>query len=117
MREEREKILKMLQEGKITVSEAESLLDALENDDEVQVEKKQPRFLRIKITDLVEGKVKTNINLPVGFAQTLMRFVPKKFLADTNLEEVFSVLKEGVQGRIIDVVDEEDHERVEIYID
>jgi hypothetical protein len=38
-------------------------------------------------------------------------------MEEVNLEEVMKAVKEGAQGKIIEVEDEEDNERVQIYIE
>src|SRR4051812_45279136 len=51
LNEEREKILNMVASGKVSVSEAISLLDAMEGESSSSTEKQKPRYLRV----MVEG--------------------------------------------------------------
>jgi len=43
------------------------------------------------------------------------RFAPE--VEGINFDEVMAAIKSGSQGKIVDVVDEEDGERVEIYVE
>lgn len=112
MDEERMKILKMLEEGKITAEEAARLLEALEASR--RRETPPERWFRIRVTDLRTGKQRVNVNIPLhlvnlGFSIG-SRFSPR-------WEEIWEKIRAGMQGKIVDVEDEEEGERVEIYID
>jgi hypothetical protein len=74
MSEERKKILEMLSEGKISVSEAEALFDALSQavgDDntagqqERKTEGKRAKFLNVCVNPKHGGKGKVNIRVPL----------------------------------------------------
>jgi hypothetical protein len=128
--EERMKILKMIQEGKITAEEGAKLLSALK-DSSSKPGKFPPRpgpsagiaskgWLRVRVTDTVTGRTKVNVNLPLGLMDAGIRigaqFAPE--LQGVNLEQIISeVRSSGTTGKIIDVVDEEDGEHVEIFVE
>lgn len=121
--EERLKILKMLEEGKITAEEASTLLRALGG-------KRRPasgaagpggssRYLRIHVSDVASGKSKVNVTLPMGLVSAGMRiagrFAPE--FEGFDMQEIEELLASGVNGKIVEVTDEEDGEMVEIYIE
>ncbi|HEY66858.1 MAG TPA: DUF2089 domain-containing protein [Thermoflexia bacterium] len=119
--EERLKILQMLEEGKITAEEAASLLRAMGRGQHATFEGprlgEESRRLRIQVTDLGTGRRKVNINLPwklvsVG-AKIGARFAPEEI----DLEEVMEAIRAGTVGKIMDIEDMEDNERVEIFIE
>ncbi|MBC7237356.1 MAG: hypothetical protein H5T69_16060 [Chloroflexi bacterium] len=121
-REERMQILKMVENGTISSAEAARLLEALEErSDKEQAEEKHspPRWFRVRVTNLRTGKPKVNVNIPMGLVNVGMRmgakFAPD--MAGINIDEIIRAVKEGTQGKIIDVEDEEDGERVEIYVE
>lgn len=121
MDEERMRILKMLEEGKITAEEAARLLEALEASqarEETQGTGK-PRWFRIRVTDMKTGKSKVNLNIPLGMVQVGMRlggrFAPS--LEGFDIQEVVEAIRTGTGGKIVDVDDEEKGERVEIVIE
>jgi hypothetical protein len=118
--EERMQILKMVQDGQVTAEEAARLLEALKEKDQesdLSSRREGPRRLRIRVSDLETGRHKVNINLPWNLINVGMhmgaRFAPEEI----NLEEVMQVIQAGTEGKIVDVEDEEDKERVEIFVE
>jgi hypothetical protein len=122
--EERMQILKMIEDGKITAEEGARLLQALAGKSDKRraaggFSGDEPRWLRVRVTDLDSGKNKVNMNIPMGLVNVGLkmglRFAPNK--EDLNYEEIIEAIRGGAQGKIVDVVDEEDGERVEIFIE
>ncbi|HAI22132.1 MAG TPA: hypothetical protein DCM14_09615 [Clostridiales bacterium UBA8153] len=115
--EERVQILRMVQEGKISAEEAARLLQAVEQvpKGERAPGKGAARWLRIQVTDTRTGYRKVNINLPAGLVTWALRFIP-----DVGSEEkasLLDVIRQGGYGKIIEVTDDDDHEKVEISIE
>ena len=122
LKEERMQILKMIEDGTITADEGAKLLAALEEGatkDEQSAPGGQARWMRIRVTDLSTGRAKVNVNLPMGLVglgvKMGARFAPE--MEDIDLDEVIQAIKDGAQGKIVEVEDEEDNERVQIYIE
>jgi DNA-binding transcriptional ArsR family regulator len=123
--EERLQILKMLEEKKITAQEASELLDAIEaGNEEIKVDKKtNAKWMRIKVL-AEDGKVKANVNLPISLVNVGMK-IGKKFepklgdadLSGINIEEILELVKQGAEGKIIDVYDEKSNTKVEISVE
>ncbi len=121
--EERMEILKMIQSGQISAEEGATLLAALVEQEaprlrpEPVARRQQPRRLRIRVSDLETGRHKVNINLPWNLINVGMhmgaRFAPEEI----DLEEVMQALQAGTEGKIVDVEDAEDKERVEIFVE
>ena len=118
--EERLRILKMVEEGKITAEEAARLLEALERSD--AGERKGPpagRRLRIRITDLRTGKTRVNVSLPLSLVNLGLslgaRFSPR--LEGVDWEELWQTIRAGAGGKLADVENEEEGERVEVFVD
>ena len=79
-----------------------------------------PKWFRVRVTDLSSGRSKVTVNIPLTLMDWGMRigaqFAPE--IRQYNLEGMMRALREeGSQGKIIDVVDDEDGEHVEIYIE
>jgi len=79
MNEERARILKMVAEGKISVKEAEELLDALKKEKTGNTEQahaagngpvKNPKYMFVKVT----GKDNVNVRVPFGLLRAGMKF-------------------------------------------
>jgi hypothetical protein len=120
--EERLRILKMVADKQITAEEGARLLEALrstDGEDPLRGGQVKPRWLRVRVTDKASGKSKVNVNLPVGLLDVGLkmgaRFAPD--MAGMDLQAIQAAIKGGMQGRIIDVDDEADNERVEIFIE
>jgi len=121
--EERLKILQMLEEGKITAEEATVLLRALEGGQRASSAGPTPggrkQFLRVQVTDLSSGTPKVNVTVPMGLVGAGLRMA-QRFAPEFNgfdMEELEELLASGADGKLVEVVDEEDNERVEIYVE
>lgn len=122
IKEERMQILKMIEDGTITADEGAKLLAALEEGatKSEQIKSGGPaRWMRVRVTDLNTGRAKVNVNLPMGLVNVGLkvgaRYAPE--MADIDLDEIVRAIKDGAQGQIVEVEDEEDNERVQIYIE
>ncbi len=122
--EERMKILKMISDGKITAEEGSSLISALSQRSE-KAGKSANRslsnqMLRVRVTDMNTGKAKVNVNVPMKLVDAGLniaaQFTPEMENAQM-MEAVKEALAENMRGKIVDVVDEEDREHVEIFIE
>jgi hypothetical protein len=123
--EERMKILKMIEEGKISADEGSKLLSALSDSRRGMPPLRQPgsagpaRWLRIRVTDTRTGRSKASVQIPLALVDAGMKigahFAPE--VEGVDMTNVMEALRMGVTGKIIDVVDEEDGEHVEIYVE
>jgi hypothetical protein len=126
--EERMKILKMIEEGKISAEEGAKLLAALAEgsrgprDPAVPGTPARPgaaRFLRIRVTDIGSGRSKASVQIPLALVDAGMKigahFAPE--VEGVDMSNVMDAMRSGVTGKIIDVVDDEDGEHVEIFIE
>jgi hypothetical protein len=122
--EERLRVLAMIEEGKITAEQGAQLLEAMKGEGGPQKPKETPagpaqppRWLRIRVTSLETGQQKVNVNMPWGLvgvgAKMGARFAP----GEIDQEALLAAIEAGAEGKIIDVIDEEDGERVEIYVE
>ena len=123
MTDERLKILQMLEEDKITAEEAATLLRALDGSRRAAPGTPdsggQGRYLRIHVADLASGAAKVNVTVPMGLVSAGLRmaerFAPE--LEGFDMHELEEALASGTIGKIVEVIDEEDNERVEIYVE
>jgi len=108
MSEERRRILKLLEEKKITAVEAEQLLEALG-------ESGRAKTLRILIFK-AGGKPTTRVEVPLGLARWAMKFVPEKELAKhgVNPNQIIDAIENDILGKVVDVT--EDDRRIEVHI-
>lgn len=125
--QERMQILKMIEEGKITPEEGAKLLEALRGASRPQAGANivmgggtpgQGKWLCIRVTDMRTGRRKVNVNVPMSLVGIGAK-IGAKFAAPVNvdLDEILNAIKSGQQGKIIEVQDDEDGERVEIFVE
>ena len=126
MSEEKRIILEMVKEGKISVEEAEQLMEKANPgetiDDTSGVKKPNSRkFLRVRVTE--EDKVKANVNIPIGLAKVGLKIIPKEKLTvngePIDVDEILKMIKEGTEGEVvnIDAVDKGKNYKINIFID
>jgi hypothetical protein len=126
--EERLKILRMIQEGKITAEEGIQLMQALETGKapapKIPAIPAQPiarsaRYLRVRVTDTNTGKVRVNIRLPISVVNAGIkmgaRFSPE--IEGIEISQLLEYIHSGETGQVLDVFDEEDGEHVEVFIE
>ncbi len=115
--EERMKILEMVQAGKISPEEGARLLQALQAGSKKASNGRDPRWLRIRVTDLKTGQAKVNVNIPMSLVSVGIkmgaRFAPSGH--DINYSEVMDAIKSGTTGKIVDIEDQSEGEHVEIW--
>jgi len=119
--DERLKILKMVEEGKISPEEAARLLSALGKAERRRAAASpgEGRWLRVRVTDVDSGKTAVNVNLPISLVNVGLRmgarFVPE--MEGVNMAELDDAIRRGLTGKIIDIVDEQERQRVEVYVE
>ncbi len=123
--EERMKILKLIEEGKISAEEGAKLLSALSDSRRgVPTPPRPPgsggaRMLRVRVTDIRTGRSKASVQIPLALVDAGLKigahFAPE--VQGVDMSNVMEALRMGVTGKIIDVTDEEDGEHVEIFVE
>lgn len=123
--EERMKILKLIEEKKISADQAASLLSILQEktesvEDAPNTYPDAPRWFKVRVTDTFSDKPKTSVSIPFSLLDLGLRigaqFSPEIYGVD--LSELRQILRSGdPEGKLIDVVDEEDGEHVEVFVE
>lgn len=121
--EERMQILEMVEEGKINTKDAMELLNALETNQEAITPKKDAKWLKIRVRTM-DDNPKVNVNIPLSLVDVGLKLA-KKFdpkleesgLDEIDLDEIIEAVKNGAEGQIVDVEDEENQTKVKIYVE
>lgn len=129
--EERLKVLKMVQDGKISVEDGIALLEVIGSASSSAPQQPTPprgtgaagaesgRWFRVVVTDTRTGRARVNVRMPVSIVAAGMkmgaRFAPQ--VKGLETEQMMDMLRSGMTGKIVDVYDEEDGEHVEVFIE
>ena len=124
--EERMRVLKLIEDGKISAEEGARLLAALGKSDKRARRQQgtadnraegEGRWLRLRVSDTRSGKTRVNMTIPLGLVNMGLavgaRFVPD--VAELDVEAIRNALRSGLHGKILEVRD--DDELVEIYVE
>jgi len=120
---ERRKILEMVAQGKISAEDAARLLEAMEEQKEAPTEGPRPRVVHVRVSDTESGRTRVDIRLPLELLRRALRgaraFGPDIDIAGLTFDvhEMEELLRAGVEGHLIDIVDDEDGERVEVFVE
>lgn len=125
MNEEKRIILEMLKKGKISVDEAEQLLEKTNPGESFNItsmnKPNSKKFLRVRVTE--EEKVIANVNIPIALAGVGLNLIPKEKLKvdgkQINMDQILKLIEEGTEGELvnIDAEDEGKNYKVNIFID
>lgn len=123
--EERMKILKMIEDGKLSAEDGAKLLAALSEGRRGSSAQAGGRaagtghWLRIRVTDIATGRSKASVQIPLGLIDAGMKigahFAPE--VEGVDMSNVMEAVRSGMTGKIIDVTDDEDGEHVEMYVE
>jgi len=123
LKEERMQILNMIRDGKVSPEEGAKLLAALDTSQKSEMAANKTatagRFLRVRVTDMRNGKTKVNVNLPLALVNVGLKMGARcaPDLEGMDVNELMDAIRAGTQGKILDVEDNEDGEKVEVYIE
>jgi hypothetical protein len=125
---EKIKILQMIQSGKITADQGIELLNACAvaeaksstlNAASTGSRTPSAQWVRVIVTDMATGKRRVNVRMPAGLVNTGTKFGARLSIDRQNLDP--AILRESIRsgkvGKILDVADDDEQERVEIYLE
>src|SRR5438105_4413076 len=114
--EERMRILKMIDEGKISAEEGARLLSTLSEVRRAPITSGSPRvpgaarWLRVRVTDVATGRSKATVQIPIALLDAGMKigahFAPE--VEGVDMSTIMEALRAGVTGKIVDVIDQND---------
>jgi hypothetical protein len=128
--DERMKVLKMIEDCRITAEEGAELLEALDarpSQPSIHApfeplpvtEPRTARWFRVVITDLNTGKKRVDLRLPVSLLNAGVkmgaRFAPQ--VEGLDSEKLMAQLRSGEMGKVFEMVKEEAAEHVEVFLE
>jgi hypothetical protein len=114
MNEEKMKILKMLEEKKISSNEAMELLEELARLEgkEARSAKSAGRLLKIRVYEEGAAAAKINVNIPIAWSKFMAPFIEQKISQklrekghEMDMEKIREALELGEIGKIVDIND------------
>jgi hypothetical protein len=122
--EERMRILKMVQDGRISAEDGIRLIEALGKPRPVEALRPVPptaagRFFHIRVTDSHTNKVRVNVRLPVNLVNAGLKMgahlTPE--MEGLDAQQLMEAINSGETGKIVDVYRAAEGERVEVMIE
>ncbi len=118
-RDERDRILNLIEEGRVTADQAAQLLDALDGESERSGER--ARVLRVRVTALNPRQQRINMvaTLPLNLVRVSLRLGTQLLpqLSNTALEDLLRTIDSRAAGRLLDLQDLDTGERLEIFVE
>lgn len=122
MKDEIQRVLKMLEEGKIDSEKAAELIELLKNNDKpVEVKETSPEYLNkmLKVNISEQGGDKVNVKVPIKFIKALggaVTKIPGVEMQGVDIKMIMDAIDEGLDGKIVDI-SSENGDIVEIVIE
>ncbi len=122
METEKKQILEMVRDGKLSVDEAQKIMEAMDEGDQsarCAAVSRPARFLRVRVKE--EDGARVNVSLPLSLVRVLWKFIPRDAVRELegqniDVDSILRAIDEGAQGNLVDVEDE-DGTRVEIVVE
>lgn len=124
-KDERDRILQLVEAGQLSAIQAAELFDAWESEmdtpQERVIEHRQNRVLRWRATNLKSPSRKTHLigSMPVPLVKVSLRLgaqlIPQ--LKNNVVEDLVRAIDNSASGRVLDLQDLENGERLEIFVE
>jgi hypothetical protein len=123
--EERLQVLNLIQSGQITSDEGARRLEALAQREtelpaegsEAESPDKRTRWVRVRVSDLRTGQQKVDMRLPWNLMSVGLDMGARFSRREISMRELGEVIQAGAEGKIVDIRDEEENERIEIIVE
>ena len=119
--EERLRILKLIESGQVSAEEGGQLIEALAENQERDRPRGavQPRVLRVRVTDVSSRRQKINVTIPVSLVGIGLKLGAKlaRRMESANTDQIMRAIEGGSLGRIFEMQDLDEGERVEISVE
>lgn len=116
--EDRNQILHLVESGNLTAAQAAQLLDAMEpGQNHAAKQRNRNRQVRVRVTNLSAPRQKVNVTVPASLIRVALRLATRLApqVSGSALEDLLRAMESGATGRLLDLQDLEEGERVEIF--
>ena len=119
MSEEMMRILKMLEQGKISADEASTLIDALGRAEGAPAGG-SGKMLRVVVYKDDKEKPSVNVNIPIELIKFGLQFIPEEHRSrieekGVDFSQIAEMIEAGAQGKLVEV--EDDGKRVIVSVE
>jgi hypothetical protein len=123
---ERLSILKMIEAGRLTADEGIRLLDALDTSKREPGEKsgREPQRLRVVVTELGSGRRRAQASVPLSLVEVGLRLAARGVTGVVRIAgqpvdpaTILDAVRSGTQGRILDIVDDQENIKAEVFLE
>ena len=126
--EERLIVLKMIEEGRVSVEDGANLLSSLEGSTPRRPSRSRPRphagprdlrMLRVMVNEGHSRKLKVNVVLPMALVDAGLNIASNYIDDDTDQHAaaLIEAIRSGTTGKVLDYVAEDDGEHVQVFIE
>ena len=119
--EERLRILKLIESGQVSAEEGGQLIEALAENQERDRPRGavQPRVLRVRVTDVSSRRQKINVTIPVSLVGIGLKLGAKlaRRIESANADQIMRAIEGGTLGRIFEMQDLDEGERVDFFVE
>jgi len=119
--EERLRILKLIESGQVSAEEGGQLIEALAANQERDRPRgaAHARVLRVRVTDVSSRRQKINVTIPVSLVGIGLKLGAKlaRRMESANTDQIMRAIEGGSLGRIFEMQDLDEGERVEIFVE
>jgi hypothetical protein len=119
MLNDRADILNRVASGQLSAEEAAQQLKGPALAPASSPEALKGHWLHVRVTQLDTGRTRVNVNVPLSWVDIGMRIGARyqPDIAGIDWAEVVELIKSGANGRIVEVEDLDDNERVEVFVE
>jgi hypothetical protein len=112
-------ILNQLASGQISADEAAQRLGPRPATPRPSPAFDSKRWLHVRVTNLATGRPQVNVNLPLSWVEVGLKIGAKyqPEIAGLDLNDLVEQIYAGANGKVVEVEDLEDGQRVEIFVD
>lgn len=119
--DDRLRILRMIEQGQISAEEGARLLEAI-TDDTARTRARteaRARSLRVVVTDLHSRRQKINVTIPASLVTVGLKLGARLLPRDASVtnDDVLRAIERDAPGRIFELQDLEEGERIEIFVE
>lgn len=119
--DDRLRILRMIEQGQISAEEGARLLEAI-TDDAARTRARaeaRARSLRVVVTDLHSRRQKINVTIPASLVSVGLKLGARLFPRNAGVtnDDVLRAIERDAPGRIFELQDLEEGERIEIFVE